>query len=88
MRKETIRISERNLMFVVGGQLFDQAPNRYPRKVETIMQKLRDAFREEAYNDNEYYTQLTDDKEQMIIYDDNLNIEHLGLKINKNSIKI
>ena len=23
-----------------------------------------------------------------IIYDDNLNIEHLGLKINKNSIKI
>ena len=56
MRKETIRVSERDLMFVVGGQLFDQAPNRYPRKVETIMQKLRDVFRSEAYNDNEYYT--------------------------------
>ena len=25
-------------------------------------------------NDNEYYTQLTDDNEQIIIYDDNLNI--------------
>lgn len=56
MRKETIMVSERDLMFVVGGQLFDQAPNRYPRKVETIMQKLRDTFRSEAYNDNEYYT--------------------------------
>ena len=56
MRKDTIRISERNLMFVVAGQLFDQAPNRQPRKAEIIMQKLRDAFRSEAYNDNEYYT--------------------------------
>ena len=55
MRKETISVSERDLMFVVGGQLFYQAPNRYPRKVETIMQKLRDIFRSEAYNDNEYY---------------------------------
>lgn len=60
MRKETIRISERDLMFVVGGQLFDQAPNRQPRKAETIMQKLRDAFRSEAYNDNEFYTVLVE----------------------------
>lgn len=56
MRKETIRISERDLMFVVGGQLFDHAPNRQPRKAEIIMQKIRDAFRSEAYNDNEFYT--------------------------------
>lgn len=56
MRKETIKISERDLMFVVGGQLFDQAPNRQPRKAEIIMQKLRDVFRSEAYNNNEYYT--------------------------------
>lgn len=56
MRKETIRISERDLMFVVAGQLFDQAPNRQPRKAEIIMHKLRDAFRSEANNDNEYYT--------------------------------
>ncbi|MDD6638461.1 MAG: hypothetical protein PUE81_06770 [Lachnospiraceae bacterium] len=60
MRKETIRISERDLMFVVGGQLFDQAPNRQPRKAEIIMQKMRDAFRSEAYNDNEFYTVLVE----------------------------
>ncbi|MGE9941094.1 hypothetical protein ACQRBH_05925 [Bariatricus sp. SGI.161] len=56
MRNKTIMISERQLMFVVAGQLFDQAPNRQPRKAETIMQKLRDAFRSESYNDNEFYT--------------------------------
>lgn len=56
MRKETITISERNLMFAVGGQLFDQAPNRQPRKAQIIMKKVRDSFREKAYNNNEYYT--------------------------------
>ena len=56
MRNKTIMISERQLMFVVAGQLFEQAPNRQPRKSETIMQKLRDAFRSESYNDNEFYT--------------------------------
>lgn len=56
MRKETISVSERDLMFVVAGQLFEQAPNRQPRKAEIIMRKLRDAFRSEAYNNNEYYT--------------------------------
>lgn len=56
MRTKTISISERYLMFVIGGQLFDQAPNHQPRKAEIIMQKVRDAFREEAYNDNEFYT--------------------------------
>jgi hypothetical protein len=56
MRKETIVITERLLMFVIGGQLFCQAPNRQPRKVEIIMQKVKDAFRKDAYNDNEYYS--------------------------------
>lgn len=56
MRKETICISEHNLMFVIGGQLFDQAPNRQPRKAEIIMQKVRDSFRKKAFNDNEYYS--------------------------------
>lgn len=56
MREQTIRISERDLMYCVGGQLFDQAPNRQPRKAEIIMQKVRDAFRAVAHNDNEYYT--------------------------------
>lgn len=46
------------------------------------------------YN-NEYYTEVSNLEDINkyiefgdIIYDDNLNIEHLGLKINKNSIKI
>lgn len=56
MRKETIRISERDFMFVVAGQIYEQSPNRQPRKAEIIMLKVRDAFRKEAYNDNEFYT--------------------------------
>lgn len=55
MRKETIGISERNLMFAVAGQLFDQAPNRQPRKAEIIMRKVRDVFRKGAQNQNEFY---------------------------------
>lgn len=56
MRKETIRVSETDLMFVIAGQLFDQAPNRQPRKSEIIMQKVRDSFRKIADNHNEWYT--------------------------------
>lgn len=55
MRTQTICISERNLMYCIGGQLFDQAPNRQPRKAEIIMQKVKEAFRKDAYNDNECY---------------------------------
>lgn len=57
LREKTILVSERSLLFVVGGQLFDQAPNRQPRKAEIIMQKLRDKFRgnEATVNQNEYY---------------------------------
>lgn len=62
MRTETICISERSFMFAVGGQLFDQAPNRQPRKAEIIMQKVRDSFRQTANNDNEYYTVNIEEK--------------------------
>jgi len=55
MRNKSILISEGHLMFVIAGQLFDQAPNRQPRKPEIIMQKVRDAFRALCYNDNEWY---------------------------------
>jgi hypothetical protein len=55
MRKENILLTERNLMYVVGGQLFDQAPNRQPRKTDIIMNTLRDNFRKLAVNDNEWY---------------------------------
>lgn len=62
MRTKTIAISERDLMFVIAGQLFDQAPNRQPRKSEIIMQKVRDSFRQQAHNDNEYYTINVEEK--------------------------
>lgn len=57
MRTETVLVSERNLMFVIAGQLYDQAPNRQPRKAEIIMRKARDGFRnnERCVNDNEWY---------------------------------
>lgn len=58
MRTKTILVSERNLMFVIAGQLFEQAPNRQPRKAEIIMQKVRDKLRSDecCINDNEFYS--------------------------------
>ena len=56
MRKKVFCLYERDLMKVVGGQLFDQAPNREPRKAETIMRKLREKKKKKAYNDNEWYS--------------------------------
>lgn len=53
------------------------------------------AFNDVYFYNNEYYTEVSNLEDinkyiefGEIIYDDNLNIEHLGLKINKNSIKI
>lgn len=53
------------------------------------------AFNDIYFYNNEYYTEVSNLEDinkyiefGEIIYDDNLNIEHLGLKINKNSIKI
>ena len=64
MRQNTILVTERNLLFAIGGQLFDQAPNRQPRKVEIIMQKVRDAFRadDKCHNDNEFYSMRLPEK--------------------------
>jgi len=56
MREQTVLISERDLLYAIGGQLFEQAPNREPRNAQKIMMQVRDAFRKEAYNDNEYYS--------------------------------
>lgn len=55
IRVKKIPIYERDLMFTIGGQLFDQAPNRQPRKAEIIMQKVRDQFRKDAFNSNETF---------------------------------
>jgi hypothetical protein len=63
MRVKSISISERDLIFIIGGQLFDQAPNRQPRKVEVIMQKVRDTFRKDAQNNNEFYSAVIPEKE-------------------------
>lgn len=63
MRKPTITINERDLMFVVAGQLYDQAPNREPRQSSLIMYKVREAFRKVAANDNEWYTISIEDKD-------------------------
>lgn len=65
MREATILVSERNLLFVIAGQLFDQAPNRQPRKAEIIMKKVRDAFRADkrCNNDSEWYSIRLPEKE-------------------------
>lgn len=57
MRKESICISERNLMYAVAGQLYDQAPNRQPRKADEIMRGVQSNFRNDSRccNDNEWY---------------------------------
>ena len=58
MRQETITIGERDLVYCVGGQLFNQAPNRNPRKVEEIMKGVLFNFRNDVrcFNDNEHRT--------------------------------
>lgn len=65
MRKETVCIDENTLMFVIAGQLYDQAPNRQPRKVEKIMTGVRFNFRNDARCDNHnewYYIRVEKDK--------------------------
>ena len=58
MRNKTITLYERDLMFVVAGQLYDQAPDRNPRKADIIMKKVKEAFRSDpmCFNDNEFRT--------------------------------
>ena len=56
MRVKSLFLSEREFLFAVGGQLFDQAPNRQPRNAEKIMEQARDAFRERAHKDRDFYS--------------------------------
>ena len=55
-RENSICIYERDFMFCLAGQLYEQAPNRAPRKANEIIRKAKELFREQAYNDNEWYT--------------------------------
>lgn len=61
MRVKTETIYERELMFSISGQLYSQAPNRQPRKAEIIMDKVKEKYRSEALNDNEYYSLKVED---------------------------
>lgn len=49
-----VSISERNFMLVVAGQIYAQAPNYEPRKIELIMNKVKDKFREHSVNIGDY----------------------------------
>jgi hypothetical protein len=71
MRKNTILISERDLMFCISGQLYAQAPNRQPRKAEIIMKAVLDRIRVDFYNDNEFRT-LRIEPDKLYSYIDNL----------------
>ena len=62
---------------------------------KTFVYDVVKAFNDVYFYNNEYYAEVSNLEDINkyiefgdIIYDDNLNIEHLGLKINKNSIKI
>lgn len=46
MRKYVINMYERDFMSCVAGQLYEQAPNHKPRKIEIIMDKAQKLFRE------------------------------------------
>lgn len=58
MRESTVLVSERKLMYCIAGQMYDQAPDRRPRKVDVIMDAVKSKFRsdEKCFNDNEHYT--------------------------------
>lgn len=47
-RKKRISINLNEFVFAVGGQLYSQAPNHKPRKVDAIMTKARDKFKEKC----------------------------------------
>ena len=94
MRTELIRLYERDLLKAVGGQLFAQSPNGYPRKSETIMKKVRDNFRKEAINDN-FHFRMNIPTDELYVYIDRLlksipEFEELNLSHNEyyNGVKV
>ena len=56
MRVEKITVYENHIINIIAGQLFEQSPDREPRKAEIIMKSFRDKFREKANNINEIYS--------------------------------
>lgn len=62
MRQKNITVYERYLINSVAGTIYAMSPLYQPRNIESIMNKVRDKFREVAYNINEWYTYNIDEK--------------------------
>ena len=56
-------LSESDLIYAIAGQLYDQAPNRQPRNGEKIIFEVRDKFRNEAENRDDFYFIWIEEKE-------------------------
>jgi hypothetical protein len=50
-----IIISESDFIYCIAGQLYSQAPNNNPRNANIILKKVKDLFRKNANNQNEFY---------------------------------
>ena len=55
-RIERELITERQIIGLLAKQLYDQAPNRQPRRADNIITQVKGNFRKIAKNDNEYYS--------------------------------
>lgn len=55
MQEKKICLSERDLLGAVGFWAYSQCPNRMPRKIETVMEKLKEKIRGQFVNWNEFY---------------------------------
>lgn len=54
IRKDTYFIAESEFIKSVAGVLYQQAPDRNPRKARLIMKKVKTSFREKAYHDKTF----------------------------------
>lgn len=51
LRDKNVILTEGDLMFVIAGQLYAQAPNHTPRKADVILTKVNNKFREDCLTD-------------------------------------
>jgi hypothetical protein len=60
---EMLCVSERDVIASISGQAYAQAPNRLPRKIETVMAKVVEKFRANSCkSDDFYFYELEPDK--------------------------
>lgn len=67
-----ILLSERDLIYVIAGQLYEQAPNRQPRNAEKVIFDVRDKFRSEAEKIDDFYFMRIEQTEVYKYIDDML----------------